>query len=178
MISLPNVCCCRHTVTYRYMRLGGILDNWSSSFMSDRKKSERANDVSRRDFIKSAVPGLEGVSRASQTQPERRILGINRPVSRRTFVKVAAGAAAITGIALALPLKLKLTSTTSATMNYKGKVKAADRQLAALNAKAAGVRSLTAPTPGEYPTTSVHTQTTLTAQCPRPRSQLAPQQAP
>ncbi len=119
--------------------------------MSNRKKSERIDNVSRRDFIKGAVPGLEGLSRVSQNPPEKRILGIDRPVSRRTFVKVAAVAAAATGIVLAVPMKLKLSSNTSAALNYRGKVKNADRQLAALQAKAAGVKALAALNPGGVP---------------------------
>ena len=119
--------------------------------MSNQKKAERVDNVSRRDFVKRAVPGLEAISRASQSQTEKRVLGINRPVSRRTFVKVAGAAAAITGIALAVPWKFKLDSNKAASMNYKGKVKPSDRQLAAMNAKAAGVRALTAPTPGGVP---------------------------
>jgi FtsP/CotA-like multicopper oxidase with cupredoxin domain len=81
-------------------------------------------------------------------------------VSRRTFVKVAAAATVVAGLAIALPLKLGQDSPkpNTQTLNYKGRVLPGDRTAAGIRlsashaaAQAAGAMSFAPPGPGGVP---------------------------
>src|SRR5665647_3424030 len=106
--------------------------------MSNPQDSDNTvKDVSKRRFFKSgaAVAGAP-VRELTQAQkpPTKRVLGrhnantANNSVSRRTFVKVAIGGAAVVGVGLAVSKSLPAIGQTDngPILNYKGKVTPAD----------------------------------------------------
>lgn len=126
--------------------------------MSDESSSDKdENNVSRREFIKKSTSTLgTPVRELTKNQAGKKILTGRNTISRRSFMKIAAGSAAIAGLALAAPNLIKSTQTNSTSetkLNYKGKVTSAERQAvaAAHAAAAAGVQPLVVPTPGGTP---------------------------
>jgi FtsP/CotA-like multicopper oxidase with cupredoxin domain len=114
--------------------------------MSSPKESDPTiKDISKRKFFKSgatlASAPIRELTQTTKT-PTKRVLGrhnansANNQVSRRTFVKVAAGGAAVVGLTLAITKTLPIAKADQdkAKLNYKGKVTPADR-LAAANAR-------------------------------------------
>ena len=116
-------------------------------------------NVSRRDFFRASTH-LVGAPAQELTKPTKtkRILGRHNSssgsMSRRTFVKVAAAGAAVTGLVIAAPKILPNVSADSnntKSLNYKGKVTTADRKAAAA-ARPIGTGAPTVvPTPGGTP---------------------------
>ena len=127
--------------------LGDIL------FMSDRQNSSTVDNVSRRKFIKNIIPGSNTQVTSSQTRTKGKMLKKDPAVSRRTFLKISAGAAAVVGIAVAVPSSMQVAPKDDApTLNFKKKVLPADRELAAKNAKKAGLQLVgLTPVPGGVP---------------------------
>ncbi len=131
--------------------------------MSNPQDSNNSvKDVSKRNFFKSGVNAASAPVRefTQKTPPTKRVLGrhnaktANSSISRRTFVKVAAGGAAVVGLALVatkgLP-PLTIADPKTDKLNYKGKVTQADR-LAAAKARPKGTGAPTVvPTPGGTP---------------------------
>ena len=120
--------------------------------MSVRQNSNTVDDVSRRKFLKNIVPGSNEVT-SSQTRTKGKMLKKDPAVSRRTFLKISAGAAAVVGLAVAVPSSMQVDSKDKTpTLNFKKKVLPEDRKQAAKNAKDAGlqVAALT-PVPGGVP---------------------------
>ena len=108
--------------------------------MSDRQNSNTVDNVSRRKFIKNVIPKSNNEGKSSQTRSKGKMLKKDPAVSRRTFLKISAGAAAVVGIAVAVPSSMQLTPNENApTLNFKKKVLPADRKTAANNATAAGL---------------------------------------
>ncbi len=113
----------------------------------------------RRDFFRASTH-LVGAPAQELTKPTKtkRILGRHNStsgsMSRRTFVKVAAAGAAVTGLVIAAPKILPNVSADSnntKSLNYKGKVTTADRKAAAA-ARPIGTGAPTVvPTPGGTP---------------------------
>jgi hypothetical protein len=132
--------------------------------MSNPKDSgNTVKDMSRRNFFKSgAVVAGAPIRELTQEKkpPTKRVLGrhnantANNSVSRRTFVKVAIGGAAVIGVGLAVSKSLPAIGQPAEgpILNYKGKVTPADRLAAA---KARGNTTtfapLVVPAPGGTP---------------------------
>jgi FtsP/CotA-like multicopper oxidase with cupredoxin domain len=137
--------------------------------MSDHKNSDsNEKKVSRREFL---TIGAAGISAEKGKPAERvytkRVFGKGRPLppswsmSRRNFVKVAAGSAAVAGVLFAVPfpkLNANVSTGTGPTLNYKGKVTQAERNAAAIRANtlrnsatAAGASPQLVPTAGGVP---------------------------
>jgi hypothetical protein len=109
------------------------------SSMSNHKDSDNGvKDPSRRNFFKKSTASAGAPIRQLAQKPgEKRVLGKKSVMSRRTFVKAAAGAAAVVGLAWAVPLpQLKLGSDSNAQLKYRGKITPEDRRLAAIRANA------------------------------------------
>ena len=130
--------------------------------MSNPQESDNTvKDVSKRKFFKSgaAVAGAPIRELTQQKPPTKRVLGkhnstTNNSISRRTFVKVAAGGAAVVGLALAVTKSLPLTTADAETskINYKGKVTPAERvAAAAARPKATVIAPTVIPAPGGTP---------------------------
>jgi FtsP/CotA-like multicopper oxidase with cupredoxin domain len=128
--------------------------------MSNPQESDNTvKDISRRNFFKSGanVAGAQ-IRELTQKPPTKKVLGrhnsTNNSISRRTFVKVAAGGAVVAGLALAATKSLPLTIADKEKihLNYKGKVKPADRlAAAAARPKAAVIAPTVVPAPGGTP---------------------------
>jgi FtsP/CotA-like multicopper oxidase with cupredoxin domain len=128
--------------------------------MSNPQESDNTvKDISRRNFFKSGanVAGAP-IRELTQKPPTKKVLGrhnsTNNSISRRTFVKVAAGGAVVAGLALAATKSLPLTIADKEKihLNYKGKVKPADRlAAAAARPKAAVIAPTVVPAPGGTP---------------------------
>lgn len=127
--------------------------------MSNPQDSDRTvKNVSRRELFKSgsAVAGAP-IRELTQKPTIKRVLGrhnsIPNSISRRTFVKVAAGGAAVVGLALAVTKSFPRAQADSAPkLNYKGKVTPADRKAAAAARPIATVIAPTVvPAPGGTP---------------------------
>ena len=119
--------------------------------------------MSKRKFFKSgaAVAGAP-IRELTQSQkpPTKRVLGrhnantANNSISRRTFVKVAVGGAAVVGLALAVSKSFPVTMLIQkrSKLNYKGKVTPADRlAAAAARPKATVIAPTVVPVPGGTP---------------------------
>jgi FtsP/CotA-like multicopper oxidase with cupredoxin domain len=131
--------------------------------MSSPKESDPTiRDISKRKFFKSgATLASAPLRELTQTNtPTKRVLGrhnassANNQVSRRTFVKVAAGGAAVVGLALAVTKSLPIANADSekVKLNYKGKVTPADRiAAAAARPKATVVGPTVVAVPGGTP---------------------------
>jgi FtsP/CotA-like multicopper oxidase with cupredoxin domain len=104
--------------------------------MSEDSNTGKSEKNSRREFLKSAAfwnKKSPESAPAKQILGPKRVLGANKAMSRRTFVKMSVGAAAIAGVALAVPLP-KLVDAKKGSqpkLNYKGKVTNAQRKAAA-----------------------------------------------
>ena len=125
--------------------------------MSSRQDSDKAvKDVSRREFFKSGTSAVGAPIRELTQKPkEKRILTRNNSMSRRTFVKIAAGSAAVVGLAMAVTKAVPnalVDPNKQPKLNYKGKVTPADR-IAAANArpKATVIAPTVVPAPGGTP---------------------------
>jgi FtsP/CotA-like multicopper oxidase with cupredoxin domain len=121
--------------------------------MSNEKSPESDKSENRRNFIKNSIPGLKTLNEASQNQPTKKVLGKNKPFSRRTFLKVSAAGAAAVGLVLAAPKIMNLESKKSITnLNYKGKITSAQRRAAAAERPtAATIQPSVVATPGGTP---------------------------
>ena len=132
--------------------------------MSNPKESDNTvKDMSRRKFFKSGA-AVAGAPIRELTQekkaPTKRVLGrhnantANSSVSRRTFVKVAIGGAAVIGVGLAVSKSLPTfgQDASGPILNYKGKVTPAERiAAAAARPKATGFAPTVAAVPGGTP---------------------------
>src|SRR5512143_3129575 len=105
--------------------------------MSNNKVSDEiVRDVSKRNFLKSGAEVVGApISKLTQSPkpPTKRVLGrhnantANSSISRRTFVKVAAGGAALVGLALVATKTFPVSADQDKLkLNYKGKVTPAD----------------------------------------------------
>jgi FtsP/CotA-like multicopper oxidase with cupredoxin domain len=121
--------------------------------MSNEKSPERDMSENRRNFIKNSIPGLKTLNEASQKQPTKKVLGKNKPFSRRTFLKVSAAGAAAVGLVLAVPKVLNFDTNKAATnLNYKGRITPAQRRAAAAaRPNAAAIQPSVVATPGGTP---------------------------
>ena len=132
--------------------------------MSNPQDSDNTvKDMSKRKFFKSgAAVASAPVRELTQAQkpPTKRVLGrhnaktANSTVSRRTFVKVAIGGAAVVGLGLAVSKSLPAIGQTDngPILNYKGKVTPADRlAAAAARPKATSFAPTVVPAPGGTP---------------------------
>jgi FtsP/CotA-like multicopper oxidase with cupredoxin domain len=124
--------------------------------MSSSQDSDKAvKDISKRRFFKSSASAASAPLRGlTQNPPEKRVLGRRNTMSRRTFVKVAAGSAAAVGLVFAVTKGFPKTSgdTEEVTLHYKGRVTAAERlAAAAARPKATVVTPTVVPTPGGTP---------------------------
>jgi FtsP/CotA-like multicopper oxidase with cupredoxin domain len=116
------------------------------------------NNVSRRDFFRASTrlvgAPTQELTRAAKT---KKVLGRHNltsgPMSRRTFVKVAAAGAAVTGLVIAAPKILPNANAEPSTpkLNYKGKVTSADRKAAAAARPTGTAAPTVVPTPGGTP---------------------------
>ncbi len=132
--------------------------------MSNPKESDSTvKDMSKRNFFKSGA-AVAGAPIRELTQekkpPTKKVLGrhnantANDRISRRTFVKVAAGGAAVVGLALAVSKSLPTTGADKEKihLNYKGKITPAQRlAAAAARPNAAVVAPTVVPAPGGTP---------------------------
>ena len=132
--------------------------------MSNPQESDNTvKDMSKRKFFKSgAAMASAPVREVTQAQkpPTKRVLGrhnaktANSTVSRRTFVKVAIGGAAVVGLGLAVSKSLPAFGQTDngPILNYKGKVTQADRlAAAAARPTATSFAPTVVPAPGGTP---------------------------
>ncbi len=132
--------------------------------MSNPQDSDNTvKDMAKRKFFKSgAAMASAPVREVTQAQkpPTKRVLGrhnaktANSTVSRRTFVKVAIGGAAVVGLGLAVSKSLPAIGQTDngPILNYKGKVTPADRLAAAASRpKATSFAPTVVPAPGGTP---------------------------
>jgi FtsP/CotA-like multicopper oxidase with cupredoxin domain len=124
--------------------------------MSSSQDSEKAvKDISKRQFFKSSASAASAPIRGlTQNPPEKRILGRKNVMSRRTFVKVAAGSAAAVGLVLAVTKSFPKASggNQGVRLNYKGKVTPAERvAAAAARPQATVVTPTVVPAPGGTP---------------------------
>ena len=128
--------------------------------MSDNQPlGSTGNDNSKHKFIKKGTiaRGAETIgSENPQTEPISNSV-LSKNVSRRTFVKVAAGGAAVVGLALAAP-KLLINAVpsnkknTTTQLNYKGKITNDQRKTAASTRPLANnVQPTVVPAPGGTP---------------------------
>ena len=122
--------------------------------MSDNRENAAEINTSRRKLLKDILPESVANANSSQNTPQKKVLG-RKPhtVSRRTFLKLSAGAAAVVAVALALPA-LKPTTTDAPALKYKGKVLPADRVAAAnssITALNSGISVNAVPTQGGVP---------------------------
>jgi FtsP/CotA-like multicopper oxidase with cupredoxin domain len=117
---------------------------------------------SKSKFIKSGkiARGAEIIGPSEQLNENRGsglVAKLSGSVSRRTFVKVAAGGAAAIGLALVVPKVVRGDSatkpdTTATKLNYKGRVTPADRIAAAkARPKATAIAPTVVPAPGGTP---------------------------
>jgi hypothetical protein len=130
--------------------------------MSSAPDSEKnVKDMSKRRFFKSstAMAGAS-INELTKETKTKRVLGrhnspANHAMSRRTFVKVAAGGAAVVGLAFAVSKSLpdvKAGAGSTQALNYKGKITQADRLKAAANRpKATVIAPTVVPAPGGTP---------------------------
>ncbi len=116
-------------------------------------KKDHGN-VSRREFL-TRVAKLRTTSshELSQNPPERRTLSVTNGMSRRKFVFVAAGSAALVGLTLVAPKILSdVKADSTPKLNYKRKITQADREAAAASRpKGANFRATVLPAPGGTP---------------------------
>ena len=99
-------------------------------------KEKNVKDASKRQFLKSgtAVAGAP-INELTKETKTKQVLGRHNSsapnsMSRRTFVKVAAGGAAVVGLAFAVSKSLpevKAGAGSSSNLVYKGKITQADR---------------------------------------------------
>jgi FtsP/CotA-like multicopper oxidase with cupredoxin domain len=130
----------------------GFMDS-----MSEDNNKEKSEKISRRDFLKSTAFWNK---HSAESAPEKkvlgtkRILGARKEMSRRTFVKISAGAVAVAGVALAVPLPklVDAQKNKQPRLNYKGKVTPAQRRAAAAaRVKPAAITPTVVPAPGGTP---------------------------
>ncbi len=126
---------------------------------SNNNSDDPKNKVSRRDFFRASTrivgaPAQE-IAKPSNT---RRVLGrhnsTSSAMSRRTFVKVAAAGAAVTGLVIAAPKILPgvtADQNNTKSLNYKGKVTTADRKAAAASRPKGTAAPTVVPAPGGTP---------------------------
>ena len=132
--------------------------------MSNPQNSDNTvKDMSKRKFFKSGATVAGAPIRELTQSPKpqtKKVLGrhnantANNSISRRTFVKVAAGGAAVVGLALAVTKSLPVTNadTEKIKLNYKGKVTPAERKAAAAaRPKATVIAPTVVPVPGGTP---------------------------
>ncbi len=103
---------------------------------------------------KFVSPGDSSVKEVSTKAAPKKAPRRTGSMSRRSFVKIAAAATAVTAVAVAVPLKLNTAAseTTSQTLNYKGNITPAERQAAALaRPKALSAKPTIVPAPGGTP---------------------------
>ena len=131
--------------------------------MSNPVESDNTvKDISKRKLFQSGAKVASAPIREltqSPKPPTKRVLGrhnantANSTVSRRTFVKVAAGGAAIVGLGLLVTKTFPLSANQQKdNLKYKGKVTPMDRQAAAAaRQNAAAIAPTVVPAPGGTP---------------------------
>jgi FtsP/CotA-like multicopper oxidase with cupredoxin domain len=124
--------------------------------MSNNQDSDKAvKDISKRRFLESSASKVSAPLRGlTPNPPEKRVLGRRNTMSRRTFVKIAAGSAAAAGLVFAVTKGLPKTSGDSkeVTLHYKGKVTNAERlAAAAARPQATVITPTVVPAPGGTP---------------------------
>ena len=125
--------------------------------MSTNQDSGNSEKLSRRDFFRKSFQKTASVVKTSEVgvngAPKKKILGPRTAMSRRNFVKIASVATVAAGVVLAVGLpKIASDKKEDSTLNYKGKVKPADRNVAALaRNKPAGIRATVVAAPGGTP---------------------------
>jgi len=116
---------------------------------------EKIENESRRQFLKTAVPGNNVINQLYQAKAEKVVLGRKpKVVSRRTFLKISAGAAAVAGLAIALPAVAKSSlNKKESALNYKGRVTPAVRKLASTSSQVfePNYAPMLVPSPGGVP---------------------------
>lgn len=128
--------------------------------MSTPQDSDKTvKNISRREFFKKGTNAAGAPIRELTQKPiTKRVLGRHNSkpssISRRTFVKVAAGGAAVVGLAFAVSksgLNARANFSDTPKLNYKGKVTPADRKAAAAaRPKGTGAPTVV-PAPGGTP---------------------------
>ena len=124
--------------------------------MSDNQPLDRSeNNKPKTKFVKTATiaRGAERIGPQTEQSDRRTDKILSGTISRRTFVKVAAGGAAVAGLVLAAPQLIgnalpSNKKTDVSKLNYKGKVSDAQRRTAAAaRPLAATVQPTVVPTP-------------------------------
>ena len=126
----------------------GFMDS-----MSEDTNTDKSEKISRREFLKSTAFWKN--KQSPESPPAKKVLGARKAISRRTFVKMSVGAAAIAGVALAVPLPKLLADakkTKDPQLKYKGRVTPAEKKAAAAaRIKPATITPTVVPAPGGTP---------------------------
>jgi FtsP/CotA-like multicopper oxidase with cupredoxin domain len=124
--------------------------------MSENQNSSNSDKLSRRDFFRRGFQKSASVVNTTEVgvngAPKKQVLGRRSAMSRRNFVKVASVATVAAGVVLAVGLPKIASNKEETTLNYKGKIKPADRNAAAMaRTKPAGIRATVVAAPGGTP---------------------------
>jgi hypothetical protein len=123
--------------------------------MSADQNSEDTRNISRREFLKKGKAVFKPVE-AMQKAPGKRVLGRNTAMTRRNFIKLSAGVAAVVGLvavtAGSVPKLMTDSKGKDNSLTYKGKVTNLDRQAAAqARVLPAVIQPMVAAVPGGTP---------------------------